>query len=449
MKPVSSGEWVEVAQRSLVAYSERTGTPVEDIDLPTALSSSELEVVQDQPGIVLEAQLGLLYNKASEAKDAFVRGVTALGIAAGSLAGRAFALKLPQDAVNTLSAWFNVETASAHAAPKLSPREVNKLIDDVASLDTPERPKIPEGTEFETLFNLENLDVVYGRSDRRLDYLGRIVRSKPMSEFMSEHWVTIDQYNNQTMLKLDEFESAEHILGNVDEVVKDHPKAKAYWDELKQHPRFSPVTVFSTEESKLAREGGEGMSVFAAIEPKDYNEHMLAIRRACKFGVEYVVNFTSGQVHFALDGVTDEQVVRKEPISPGWMMPEHYPITSTELRSIYRNWDKVKHRVIFYRNGGTVKPPWESNPGLWKEYKTHRENKYEASAHAASSALVVKANQLHESGKVSEAALTECMFHLMNRVEELINRGRYRDAISLMEKSAELIENLENEGSQV
>lgn len=449
MKPVSSGEWVEVAQRSLVAYSERTGTPIEDIDLPAALSSSELEVVQEQPGIVLEAQLGLLYNKASEAKDAFVRGVEALGIAAGSLAGRAFALKLPQDAVNTLSAWFNVETASTHAAPKLSPAEVNKLIDDVARLDTPERPNIPEGTDFDTLFSLENMDVVYGRSDRRMEYLGRLVGAESLSELMSEHWVTIDQYNNQTMLKLDTFESAEHILGNVDELVKDHPKAKAYWDELKQHPRFSPVTVFSEEGAKLAREGGEVMSVLTGIEPKDYNEHMLAIRRACKFGVDYIVNFTNGRVHFALDGVRNEQVVRKEAISPGWMMPDHFPITSTELRSIYRNWDKVKHRVIFYRNGGTVKPPWEESPKLWNEYKTHRENKYEARAHAASSALVKKANGLHESGKVGEAALSECMFHLMSRVEELINRGRYRDAISLMEKSAELIENLEDVGAKV
>ena len=70
---------MEVAQRSLVAYSERTGTAIEDIDLPAALSSSELEVVQEQPGIVLEAPLGLLYNKASEAKAALVRGGEAVG----------------------------------------------------------------------------------------------------------------------------------------------------------------------------------------------------------------------------------------------------------------------------------------------------------------------------------------------------------------------------------
>jgi hypothetical protein len=278
-----------------------------------------------------------------------------------------------------------------------------------------------------------------------MDYLGRIVGSKPMSEFMSEHWVTIDQYNNQSMLKLEKFESPENILGNVDELVKDHPKAQAYWDELKKHPRFSPVTVFSAEKPKLDREGGEVQAWFGGKDPKDYNEHMLAIRRACKFGVDYIVNFTKGRVHFALDGVRDEEIVRKEPISPGWMLPDHFPITATELRSIYRNWDKVKHRVIFYRNGGTVKPPWESEPALWKEYKSHRESKYEATALGASSELVMKANELHESGKVSEAALTECMFHLMSRVQELSSRGRYRDAISLMKKSAELIEQLENE----
>ena len=84
MKPVSSGEWVEVAERSLKAYSERTGTPVEEIDLSEALSSPDLEVVRDQPGVVLEAQLGLLYGRAEEAKDAFVRGVTALGMAVAS-----------------------------------------------------------------------------------------------------------------------------------------------------------------------------------------------------------------------------------------------------------------------------------------------------------------------------------------------------------------------------
>ena len=449
MKPVSSGEWVEVAERSLKAYSERTGTPVEEIDLSEALSSPDLEVVRDQPGVVLEAQLGLLYGRAEEAKDAFVRGVTALGIAAGSLAGRAFALKLPQDAIQSVGAWFNVGQTSPNASPPLSSSALKKLVDDVAALDTTERPEIPEGIEFELLFSLDNKDLVYGRSENRMYYLGRLKGRSHLSEFMSEHWVTIDRYNDESILQLKKFKSPEHILGNVDELVKDHPKVKAYWDELKKHPRFSPVTVFQADRQKLEREGGTQMASFIKATPTDHNQHMLAIRRACKFGVDYVVNFTKGRVHFVLDGIEDLDVVSKKGIEIDPAFPDYSPITSTELRSIYRNWDKVKHRVLFYRHGVTVDPPWEAEPELWGIYREHRENKYEKEAVEASQALTNKVDELKEKGSVREKVLRECLFHVMSQAAELINRGRYRDAISVMKKSTELMERLEDEGTAV
>ena len=89
---------------------------------------------------------------------------------------------------------------------------------------------------------------------------------------------------------------------------EDHPKVKDYWDALKQHPRFSPVTVFTASENKLKREHGQEMVWLIKGTPTDHNQHMLAIRRACKFGVDYVVNFTPGRVHFVLDGIDDVDV---------------------------------------------------------------------------------------------------------------------------------------------
>lgn len=69
-------------------------------------------------------------------------------------------------------------------------------------------------------------------------------------------------------------------------------------------------------------------------------------------------------LHFILDGMNIPGVIHKsEDLFGG-------TITASELRYIYRNWDRLRGRVIFYRDGRVVDAPWEDSESshLWNAY---------------------------------------------------------------------------------
>lgn len=88
------------------------------------------------------------------------------------------------------------------------------------------------------------------------------------------------------------------------------------------------------------------------------------IRRASKLGVDFTRQ-SGGTVHFMLDGIDQEAVVRKRNYGKsGWK-----DITGSELRHIYRNQTALGDSVQFQRGGKPAQAPWVSNPDLWAEYK--------------------------------------------------------------------------------
>lgn len=61
---------------------------------------------------------------------------------------------------------------------------------------------------------------------------------------------------------------------------------------------------------------------------------------------------------FLLDELCDLRVVKKVP-----------GITGSELRYMYRNWERFKQRVVFIEKKKFVSPPWESDPEFWATYQ--------------------------------------------------------------------------------
>jgi len=86
------------------------------------------------------------------------------------------------------------------------------------------------------------------------------------------------------------------------------------------------------------------------------------VSRKCKAGLYWAAkrNIT---VHFVLDDIDMDRVVFKKDKS----------YTASELRWLFRNKDNdnVKHVVKYWKDGGYVPAPWESDEGreLWENYK--------------------------------------------------------------------------------
>lgn len=106
----------------------------------------------------------------------------------------------------------------------------------------------------------------------------------------------------------------------------------------------------------------------------------LAVRRACKFGIEYIASKSEAVVHYILDGIKPEDVVDKktyEVMGGG----QGVPITTSEIRYMFRKWFELKERaiarkIIFYRDQSEVRAPWYDAPAMWLPYAEHRLDKF-------------------------------------------------------------------------
>lgn len=90
-------------------------------------------------------------------------------------------------------------------------------------------------------------------------------------------------------------------------------------------------------------------------------------KRGSKSGIEMVAQqdpASRRRLHFILDGMNISGVVNKDENLFG------KSITASELRYIYRHWNRLKGKVIFYRNQSVVEAPWEchTSPHLWSGY---------------------------------------------------------------------------------
>lgn len=80
------------------------------------------------------------------------------------------------------------------------------------------------------------------------------------------------------------------------------------------------------------------------------------VHRMCKLSV-VSSQITGRRIHFILDGIDHERVVKKiDPATGG----RDYSRTSAELRALYRCRDLLDSNMLFfYKDGVRVDPPWE------------------------------------------------------------------------------------------
>jgi hypothetical protein len=140
-----------------------------------------------------------------------------------------------------------------------------------------------------------------------------------------------------------------------------------YYDALKS-TKYAPLKAVKMKITDVLAKGNQNMED-------------IVFRRACKAGLQYVIELKKGTVHFALDvpvafGVPGNRIDSMDVVQKG-QHAGHVPITTSELRCCYRNranWIP-SGRLKFYFGQIEVNPPWEDEPEIWAVYEAHRINK--------------------------------------------------------------------------
>jgi hypothetical protein len=200
------------------------------------------------------------------------------------------------------------------------------------------------------------------------------------------------------------------------------PRIASYQDVL-HRTRYAPRHAGGAGLASL----GKGEETLQAKRIEDIEQTLLvdllgtvAIRRACKFGIEYVAK-SAGTVHYALDGIVMPEVLAKKtyPLFGGHV---GVPITTSELRFMFRQWRNLgpraaQGRLLFYRAYATCDAPWVSDPAQWLPYAQHLADRFAGSPAGATHGI-----QLQEFRRLAAVHPGQALakFHELPVKEELI-----------------------------
>jgi len=203
------------------------------------------------------------------------------------------------------------------------------------------RDKVEQFKQTPLYINFEKGDLLYGLQDVRTG-VKPILASK-----VDDAVVIIDSVNNNLLESLRKNDTSTYTKSS-DEFIQ------SYGSYLSDHEKYSPSNP----------QPGKG----------DHSEYLR--RRACKAAIEFAILKRGKKIHFCLDGVNSF-----EPMDMGRVIfkshdlkPDH-GFTASELRFIYRNWDRLKHAVKFYRHYEEVPAPWVESPNFWSQYQEWLEEK--------------------------------------------------------------------------
>lgn len=236
---------------------------------------------------------------------------------------------------------------------------------------------MPVGQPFHQQFKAK--DVIYGISQARAPYVNSLPLGVAHHLRSVGQFLICDELNNRTFgqVPMQDFgvgqspSTKTRIKANL----AHHQQAnylsplqkvalKEYYDALKS-TKYAPLEAVKTKIAMATAKGNQ-------------NIEDLVFRRACKFGLQFVIEQQKGSVHFVLDvpaafAVPGNRIDSLDVVTKG-QHAGHVPITTSELRCCYRNraaWI-ASGRLKFYFNLLEVNPPWVEEPAVWAIYETHR-----------------------------------------------------------------------------
>lgn len=243
-------------------------------------------------------------------------------------------------------------------------------------------------------------DVVYGISQSRAPYINSLPGDIAAYCRSSGAYIICDEFNNRTFLGMpDKPEGATGDHTQYDSTIKNPQTVNDLLYNLDFYQQGRGIAVLSDEQKIAVKAYYDSLSTSRRNPEKALTDApkkrlrnndsitMFAIRRACKFGLEYNIMVRRQTVHFALDipyqpgtNMDDQQIVDKvkfDGANPSTGAAASVPITFSELRCCYRNravWMPTG-RLKFYSNLVEVPAPWVSNVAVWQQYGAYRANK--------------------------------------------------------------------------
>jgi hypothetical protein len=247
---------------------------------------------------------------------------------------------------------------------------------------------------FEHDFDPYEYDVIYGLTMNRNDYIERYVEHRMKDwdpnedsedefreslEGLSEKYMSLINSYNEPILDVDFLKKPPYTS-----VISKIQRGTSYITAL-QKTRYAIDKVHEASVEALNKGNvtiKDSLKTLSSPEMASAAT-VLAIRRACKFGIEYIAQVTrKGKVHYVLDGIDMSDVVGKKAMAL-WTGTTGVPITTSELRYLFRNWyrlknDAAKGRIRFWMSYQPSIAPWDANPKEWLQYAKHRLEKRKA-----------------------------------------------------------------------
>ncbi len=241
---------------------------------------------------------------------------------------------------------------------------------------------MPVGTAFNLQFRAG--DAIYGISQSRAAYINSLPVGTANHLRSVGQYVICDEFNNRTFGQ----------IPVVDFGIGQQPGTKAaIKTNLQNHEGAGHLSILqkaALEEyydalkgTKYAPLDAVKMKIAAVTAKGNQNHEDLVFRRACKFGLQYIMDVKGHTVHFVLDvpaymGVAGNRINSLDVATKG-QHGGHVPITTSELRRCYRNranWTAGANPPLkFYFNLIEVNPPWIDDPAEWAVYEAHRVQK--------------------------------------------------------------------------
>ncbi|NMP58304.1 hypothetical protein [Enterococcus mundtii] len=233
--------------------------------------------------------------------------------------------------------------------------------------------------------------LLFGMDDQRIlfyqDVISRKVKLKrfpSLTESSSSAYV-IERYNKgvhelivskvsekklETVEELQEFEKEWPSL--LSEEYKHLPHWKRYWLSMQWNPKNRLLNIFKkvVTERKLFVEKGALYYRNKYKDKKSFNKH---IERWCKNGIDIAIYCPNVRIYFVLDKLNMHNISKKNCYG-------HYEgdYTCKELRYIFRHWDELKEKVVFFENKKIVKAPWIRGKYVkeWQKYSEIRKRRF-------------------------------------------------------------------------
>jgi hypothetical protein len=251
-------------------------------------------------------------------------------------------------------------------------------------------------------------DMIYGIGEQINAYIsylwknGKLGGNMTSTKYKTDRYVAINTFNrafakgdftlNGSNIEVDLAKIKNQSL-NVDTQTSNIGRTEDYIDRLMKSKQ-SPSTLSGNPASNpkllgALQKGRDDLTAASSQSDLLAAARELAIRRSCKFGIEYALSHSSSpMIHYVLDGMDMLKVATKEwfdktiPKSGGSITFRKVSICTSELRYLFRNWGRISltGRIKFYYNYTEIVPPWTDaffkSAQQWAEYAQRMATKH-------------------------------------------------------------------------